>query len=69
MKKSFIMFFTALLILSSLTAAFADRGNGKKKGNSNELKLGVEILLEEQKSLIEGKRVGLITNLQELIRI
>ncbi|MBD1224591.1 exo-beta-N-acetylmuramidase NamZ family protein [Virgibacillus halodenitrificans] len=62
MKKSFIMFFTALLILSSLTAAFADRGNGKKKGNSNELKLGVEILLEEQKSLIEGKRVGLITN-------
>ncbi|WP_121614707.1 exo-beta-N-acetylmuramidase NamZ family protein [Virgibacillus halodenitrificans] len=64
MKKSFIMFFTALLILSSLTAAFADKGKEKRKeeGNSNELKLGVEILLEEQKSLIEGKRVGLITN-------
>ncbi|WHX26684.1 DUF1343 domain-containing protein [Virgibacillus halodenitrificans] len=64
MKKSFIMFFTALLILSSLTAVFADKGKEKRKeeGNSNELKLGVEILLEEQKSLIEGKRVGLITN-------
>ncbi|MYL45821.1 DUF1343 domain-containing protein [Virgibacillus halodenitrificans] len=64
MKKSFIMFFTALLILSSLTAVFADKGKEKRKEEekSNELKLGVEILLEEQKSLIEGKRVGLITN-------
>ena len=34
----------------------------KDKGNSNEFKLGVEVLLDEQKDLIKGKRVGLITN-------
>ncbi|AIF44212.1 exo-beta-N-acetylmuramidase NamZ domain-containing protein [Virgibacillus sp. SK37] len=62
MKRSFIMFFAALLILSSLTAAFADKGNGKGKKHPSKLKLGVEVLLDEQKDLIKGKRVGLITN-------
>ncbi|MEC5422925.1 DUF1343 domain-containing protein [Virgibacillus sp. C22-A2] len=64
MKKSIITFLTIVLVLSSLTAVFADRGNGngKEKVSPNELKLGVEVLLDEQKDLIEGKRVGLITN-------
>ncbi|WP_430791318.1 exo-beta-N-acetylmuramidase NamZ family protein [Virgibacillus flavescens] len=36
--------------------------NGKHKGQLKKFKLGVEVLLEEQKDLLEGKRVGLITN-------
>ncbi|MFC4023904.1 exo-beta-N-acetylmuramidase NamZ domain-containing protein [Oceanobacillus longus] len=64
MKKSLIMVLTVVLALSSLSAVFADKGNnnGKGKDKQNELELGVEVLLEEQKELIEGKRVGLITN-------
>lgn len=50
-----------LLILGSFTATFADN-NGKAKEKNNKFQLGVEILLDEQKELIEGKRVGLITN-------
>jgi uncharacterized protein YbbC (DUF1343 family) len=37
-------------------------GHGKGKGNPHKFKLGVEVLLEEEKDLIVGKRVGLITN-------
>ncbi|WP_172370673.1 exo-beta-N-acetylmuramidase NamZ family protein [Sporosarcina jiandibaonis] len=65
MKKTLVTLFAFLLVLSSLTVAFADKGDngkGKDKGNSNEFKLGVEVLLDEQKDLIQGKRVGLITN-------
>lgn len=65
MKKTLVTLFAFLLVLSSLTVAFADKGNngsGKDKGNSNDFKLGVEVLLDEQKDLIKGKRVGLITN-------
>jgi uncharacterized protein YbbC (DUF1343 family) len=60
-----VTLFAFLLVISSLTVAFADKGDigkGKDKGNSNEFKLGVEVLLDEQKDLIKGKRVGLITN-------
>ncbi|WP_188454185.1 exo-beta-N-acetylmuramidase NamZ family protein [Virgibacillus oceani] len=64
MKKSIIGFLTIVLILSSLTAVFADNGNGKGKGKGKHKKfeLGVEVLLKDHKNLIEGKRVGLITN-------
>ncbi len=37
-------------------------GNGKAKGKHKSLELGVEVLLNEQKELIDGKNVGLITN-------
>ncbi|RKQ28664.1 exo-beta-N-acetylmuramidase NamZ family protein [Oceanobacillus halophilus] len=64
MKKSLIAMITLVLILTSFSVAFADKGenNGKGKGKDKELQLGVDVLLDEQKDLIEGKRVGLITN-------
>ena len=69
MKKRLIVLLTALLVLSTLTVAFADhdKGNGKSQDHNkhrkgNEIALGVDVLLDEQKHLIEGKRVGLITN-------
>ncbi|WP_257348938.1 exo-beta-N-acetylmuramidase NamZ family protein [Pseudalkalibacillus decolorationis] len=65
MKKWFVMSLTTVLVLSSLTAAFADNGNEgvqKKKKHHNKVKLGIEVLLDDQKELIEGQRVGLITN-------
>ncbi|MCM3087477.1 DUF1343 domain-containing protein [Bhargavaea ginsengi] len=69
MKKRLIILLTALLVLSTLTVAFADhdKGNGKSQDHNkhrkgHEISLGVDALLDEQKHLIEGKRVGLITN-------
>ncbi|RSK33776.1 exo-beta-N-acetylmuramidase NamZ family protein [Bhargavaea beijingensis] len=69
MKKRLIVLLTALLVLSTLTVAFADhdKGNGKSQDHNkhrkgHEISLGVDVLLDEQKHLIEGKRVGLITN-------
>lgn len=65
MKKLLIMLLTIVMVLTSLSAVFADKGgkgNGKGKGNPNELQLGIDVLLDEQKELIKGKRVGLITN-------
>ncbi|MCM3619070.1 DUF1343 domain-containing protein [Sutcliffiella horikoshii] len=66
MKKWLITILTTVLILSSLSAVFADngngKGNGKGKGKGKKFELGVEVLLNEEKHLIEGKRVGLITN-------
>ena len=65
MRKTLVTLFAFLLVLGTLTTAFADKGNngkGKDKENSNQFKLGVEVLLDEQKDLIKGKRVGLITN-------
>ncbi len=57
------MVLTTMLVLSSLSVAFADN-NGKGHGHDKrkKFKLGVEVLLEDQKELIEGKSVGLITN-------
>jgi uncharacterized protein YbbC (DUF1343 family) len=47
-----------ILIFSILSIADA-----KKEGKDNKnFKLGVEVLLSEQKDLIKGKRVGLITS-------
>ncbi|EGA88506.1 hypothetical protein GPDM_15504 [Planococcus donghaensis MPA1U2] len=67
MKKGIALLTTILLVLTSLSIAFADHdnGNGKSKDNRKahkDIKLGVEVLLEEQKELIIGKNVGLITN-------
>ncbi|UFT98706.1 DUF1343 domain-containing protein [Radiobacillus kanasensis] len=65
MKKWIVGFLAVCLALSSLSVVLAE-GNqyGKEKGkhNPHKFKLGVEVLLDEQKDLIEGKRVGLITN-------
>ncbi|WP_026581224.1 exo-beta-N-acetylmuramidase NamZ family protein [Bacillus sp. J33] len=62
MKKWFLFFLTLALVLSSLSVVLADNENGKAKGKEKKFELGVEVLLNEQKHLIEGKKVGLITN-------
>ncbi|RWR10656.1 DUF1343 domain-containing protein [Siminovitchia fortis] len=67
MKKWILSILTAMLVLSSLSVVFADhdKGNGKsqdKGKNKNKFALGVEVLLNEKKDLIKGKKVGLITN-------
>ncbi|MDQ0482594.1 exo-beta-N-acetylmuramidase NamZ family protein [Guptibacillus hwajinpoensis] len=66
MKKWLVMLLTSILILSSLSVALADNnGKGNAHGHhkhKKKFKLGVEVLLDEQKELIEGKSVGLITN-------
>ncbi|MGG0643510.1 DUF1343 domain-containing protein [Sporosarcina gallistercoris] len=69
MKKWLMVVVTALLIMTTFTAAFADNTytNGNKnskpeaKGNQK-FALGVERLMKDEKKLIKGKRVGLITN-------
>ncbi|SIT72720.1 Uncharacterized conserved protein YbbC, DUF1343 family [Edaphobacillus lindanitolerans] len=69
MKKSLMFLLTALLVVSMVSVAWADhdKGNGKsqdhkKGGKGNEISLGVDVLLGDQKDLIRGKKVGLITN-------
>ncbi|ARI77719.1 exo-beta-N-acetylmuramidase NamZ family protein [Halobacillus mangrovi] len=69
MKKWSIIFLALLLVLSSLSVVLADNnGKGKGHGYGNDkqkhknFELGVEVLLEDEKELIEDKNVGLITN-------
>ncbi|WP_026699919.1 exo-beta-N-acetylmuramidase NamZ family protein [Salibacterium aidingense] len=65
MKKLILACLAIVFAAGSLTvAAFADNSsnNGKAKGKDKPFQLGVEVLLDEQKDLIEEKRVGLITN-------
>ncbi|REB05335.1 DUF1343 domain-containing protein [Sporosarcina sp. BI001-red] len=69
MKKWIMVVVTALLVMTTFTAAFADNTytNGKKKSNgnakgNNKFALGVEMLMKNEKKLLKGKRVGLITN-------
>ncbi|HWO75723.1 MAG TPA: DUF1343 domain-containing protein [Bacillus sp. (in: firmicutes)] len=63
MKKTAVLLVMVVMLLTTLSAAIADRGEHNSSGkNQQEFKLGVEVLLGEQKHLIEGKRVGLITN-------
>ncbi|MGE8079655.1 exo-beta-N-acetylmuramidase NamZ family protein [Peribacillus loiseleuriae] len=57
MKKSLVILLTVMFVLSSLPIVSAENGKLDKK-----LKLGIEVLLSEQKELIKGKRVGVITN-------
>ncbi len=56
-----------LMTWSTFSVVFADHnGNpGKRKGHDKkeeQFKLGVEVLIDDEKELIEGKKVGLITN-------
>jgi uncharacterized protein YbbC (DUF1343 family) len=63
LKKWLISILSTILVLSSLTVVLADndKENGKSK-KSKKFEIGAEVLLNDQKQLIEGKRVGLITN-------
>ncbi|WP_082235737.1 exo-beta-N-acetylmuramidase NamZ family protein [Halobacillus massiliensis] len=64
MKKPIIGILILVLVLSTFSVVFADKGGNheKQKGKDKNFKLGVEVLLENEKELIEGKNVGLITN-------
>lgn len=68
MKKWFVMILMSVLVMSTISVALADdNGKGNKYGHDKnkhkkDFKLGVEVLLDDEKQLIEGKNVGLITN-------
>lgn len=69
MKKWLMVVVAALLVMTTFTAAFADNtytnGNKKSKGydkGKNKIALGAEMLMKDEKKLLKGKRVGLITN-------
>lgn len=69
MKKWLMVVVTALLVMTTFTAAFADNtytnGNKKSKGHDkgkHKIALGAEMLMKNEKKLLKGKRVGLITN-------
>ncbi|CAM4028182.1 exo-beta-N-acetylmuramidase NamZ domain-containing protein [Mesobacillus zeae] len=62
MKKTLTMILTAVLLLSSLTAVLAGNNGEDKAKGKKKLALGAEVLLNSQKDLVKGKRVGLITN-------
>ncbi|MYL50611.1 DUF1343 domain-containing protein [Halobacillus litoralis] len=67
MKKWLMLGLVLIMTWSTFSVVFADHnGNpGKHKGHHKKgepFKLGVEVLLDEEKELIEGKNVGLITN-------
>ena len=55
MKKVWRLLLAMVLVFTSIVPAFA-------QNDTSGFKLGVEVLLTEQKYLIKGKRVGLITN-------
>jgi len=59
MKKLLIIASGLLLVIFSLSVVVADNG---EEPQEEPLKIGVDVLLDEQKDLIEGKSVGLITN-------
>ncbi|MGP4073281.1 exo-beta-N-acetylmuramidase NamZ family protein [Piscibacillus sp. B03] len=61
MKKWLISLMAFVLVFTSISVVLADNGNGKGHGK-DKLELGVDVLLNEQKDLIDGKNVGLITN-------
>ncbi|RPF51098.1 exo-beta-N-acetylmuramidase NamZ family protein [Aquisalibacillus elongatus] len=64
MKKWLIGLMALTLTLTTITVTMADpgNGNGQAKGHAKQFELGVEQLLEDEKDIIEGKDVGLITN-------
>lgn len=72
MKRSLAILFSVVLVLSSLTVVMAQNngkgnegnayGKDKRSDHPHAFQLGVEQLLNEKKELIEGKKVGLITN-------
>jgi beta-N-acetylhexosaminidase len=62
MKKINIAVFSLLLVIGSLTMVTLADQEVTEDESANDLKLGVEVLLDEQMDLLDGKRVGLITN-------
>ncbi|WP_281659204.1 DUF1343 domain-containing protein [Halobacillus sp. Cin3] len=67
MKKWLAAALVLIMTWTTFSVVMADHNgsNGKHKGhykNGKALKLGVEVLLDDKKDLIEGKKVGLITN-------
>lgn len=67
MKKWLAAALVLIMTWTTFSVVTADHNgsNGKHKGhykNGKALKLGVEVLLDDKKELIEGKKVGLITN-------
>ncbi len=62
MKKVVITLLSIAFVVYSLSVVMADKANETNESEPRQLKLGVEVLLDDQKELIEGKRVGLITN-------
>ncbi len=61
-KKSMAAVGVLMLLLSTLTFATADNHRHKGKDKQKQVQIGAEVLLDKQKSLLKGKRVGLITN-------
>ncbi|MCE7791105.1 DUF1343 domain-containing protein [Salipaludibacillus sp. CUR1] len=66
-KRFLIALLTVVLLLSTYSLAFgqgngSSQGQGNKEGHKKQFKLGVEVLLEDQFEVIDGKKVGLITN-------
>jgi beta-N-acetylhexosaminidase len=62
MKKVSIAVFSLLLVLGTLTMVTMAGQEVTVDESADDLKLGVEVLLDEQMDLLDGKRVGLITN-------
>src|SRR5690625_7843780 len=62
MKKISVAVFSLLLIIGSLTMVVLADYDAAEDESADDLKLGVEVLLDEQMDLLDGKRVGLITN-------
>ncbi|MFC4736968.1 exo-beta-N-acetylmuramidase NamZ domain-containing protein [Bacillus daqingensis] len=60
MKKKVSILLSAALVASVMTTAGASPGNAPDKGE--DFKLGVDVLMEDELELVEGKNVGLITN-------
>ncbi|ALX49669.1 exo-beta-N-acetylmuramidase NamZ domain-containing protein [Lentibacillus amyloliquefaciens] len=69
MKKWMVILAAAIMMLTTLSVVMADSpGNGKgppdgvPPGHDTDVKLGVDVLLEDKIDMLEGKNVGLITN-------
>src|SRR5699024_4938682 len=69
MKKWMVMLVAGIMTLATLSVVMADSpGNGKgppdgvPPGHDTDVKLGVDVLLQDEIDMLEGKNVGLITN-------
>ena len=61
MKKSFFKYITIFSLVAVLSFGAMVRSNATVEANET-FKFGAEVLLSEQKELLKGKRVGLVTN-------
>ncbi len=60
MKRGLLLVIILMLVLSAFPAEKEVAAHKKKK--DNKVTPGVEVLLDDQKELLKGKKVGLITN-------